>query len=366
MVTNFDNPVLYITNPPLLVGTGACTYILEINKLIKNAKVLSIKEKNNLKLKENEFNLSAKTWLNELLYAPINNILTALKLIKSSSIIHFNPFTLSEILLSLISKIYGKKIVTTYHSNLILDSPSFNLIRIFENIRRIFVYNSFLLVSDKIVFITNSQKEIFSKKCPFRDILNKKSVTINNFISEEYIIKKKRSNSKRLNILFVGRLEKKKGVHDLISVTELLNRESILFNIIGSGELEKKINASKNINLIGRVDRDKILRYYDKSKILILPSYTEVFPLTILEAMARGLVILVSDIPGMREIVREGRNGYLFPPGDLNKMKELIICLKNNPKEIERISKNNLRDVWKFTLRRQIPKYVKLYNSILK
>ena len=90
------------------------------------------------------------------------------------------------------------------------------------------------------------------------------------------------------------------------------------------------------------------------------------FPVVIQEAMARGLVILVSDIPGMREIVKDGRNGYLFPPGDVENMKELIIYLKNNPKEIERISNNNLKDIWKFTADSQIPKYVKFYEEVLK
>jgi glycosyltransferase involved in cell wall biosynthesis len=82
--------------------------------------------------------------------------------------------------------------------------------------------------------------------------------------------------------------------------------------------------------------------------------------------MARGLVILVSDIPGMREIIKEGRNGYLFPPGDVERMKEIILYLKNNPKDVERISKNNLKDICKFTTEKQVPKYIKVYKEVLK
>jgi glycosyltransferase involved in cell wall biosynthesis len=87
--------------------------------------------------------------------------------------------------------------------------------------------------------------------------------------------------------------------------------------------------------------------------------------MVILEAMARGLVILVSDIPGMREIVKEGRNGYLFPPGDIKKIKEKILYLKNNPKEIRRISENNLKDIWKFTTEKQVSKYLEVYKAVL-
>jgi hypothetical protein len=46
-------------------------------------------------------------------------------------------------------------------------------------------------------------------------------------------------------------------------------------------------------------------------------------------------------------------------------MKEIIIFLKNNPDEIKRISKNNLKDIHKFTSKNQIPKYIKVYNEII-
>ncbi|HII00170.1 TPA: glycosyltransferase family 4 protein [Methanosarcinaceae archaeon] len=82
--------------------------------------------------------------------------------------------------------------------------------------------------------------------------------------------------------------------------------------------------------------------------------------------MARGLVILVSDLPGMREIIKEGRNGYLFPSGDVEKMKELIFYLMNNPEEMEQMSKNNIKDIWKFTNEKQASKYLNLCEEALK
>ena len=105
--------------------------------------------------------------------------------------------------------------------------------------------------------------------------------------------------------------------------------------------------------------------YYDRCQILFFPSYTEAFGITILEAMARGLVLLISDIPGIREFVKEGRNGYLFPPGDVEKMKELFLYLKQNPGEIERISRNNLVDAQQFTVEKQAKKYLEVYRNVL-
>jgi glycosyltransferase involved in cell wall biosynthesis len=96
-----------------------------------------------------------------------------------------------------------------------------------------------------------------------------------------------------------------------------------------------------------------------------MPSYSESFGITILEAMARGLAILVSDIPGMREKIIADRNGYLFPPGDINKMKERLLFLKDNPQEINRISRNNLEDVQQFTVEKQANQYLEVYRNCL-
>jgi glycosyltransferase involved in cell wall biosynthesis len=197
--------------------------------------------------------------------------------------------------------------------------------------------------------------------------LKRDSNVINNFIEDEKIVgEKEKLRVRNMGVLFVGRLSKAKGFDDYLSLINATNSKKIEFKIVGEGVLSEKIPKKHNVHSLGQIPHRKIWEAYDQSKVFILPSYTEVFPMTILEAMARGLVILVSDIPGMREIIKEGRNGYIFPPGDIEKIKEIILYLKNNPKEIERISKNNLKDIWKFTAEKQVPKYIKVYEEVLK
>lgn len=227
------------------------------------------------------------------------------------------------------------------------------------------VFNIWVLFADKLLFITQGQKKEYKEITLFEKKFEKKSTIIPNFIERNYIKNNKKIFRKRLpKVLFIGRLEKLKGFYDLINLKRVISEGNVSFSIVGEGKIPlNKYNDFKNY---GKVTPDKMKKIYDKHEILILPSYTEVFPMVILEAMARGLVILVSDLPGMREIVKEGRNGYLFPPGDIEKMKEIILYLKNNPKEIERISKNNLKDIHKFTTEKQIPKYLKVYEDILK
>ena len=144
-----------------------------------------------------------------------------------------------------------------------------------------------------------------------------------------------------------------------------LQEEEIEFLLVGYGPLQNPEGISKNVTMVGRVPNEDLFHHYDRCQILFFPSYTEAFGITILEAMARGLVLLVSDIPGIREFVQEGRNGYLFPPGDVKKMKELFLYLKDNPGDIERISRNNLTDVQQFTVEKQAKKYLDLYRNVL-
>jgi len=293
--------------------------------------------------------------------------------ILKSDIIHIhNIMTISSLIPAFLAFMYNKRLILTQHNNLYMNSfkVSNPISSIIFNIRSIITTNLIPLIAKKIIFITEAQKKRYLSYCIFKNILNKKSIVIPNFIDKGKIINSRR-NQNKINLLFVGRLAYWKGFQDLIKIPDELNDINYLF--IGEDKkkelfnvLVEKIKYNKNIIYYPKVIHEKILSYYDQSNVFILPSYSEVFPMTILEAMARGLVILVSDIPGMREIIKEGRNGYLFPPGDIEKMKELILYLKNNPKEIERISKNNLKDIHKFTAEKQVPKYIKVYEELLK
>ena len=248
------------------------------------------------------------------------------------------------------------KLVSTYHTNLMAKN---GVKRIYGNLIKILIVNLLTPLSDKMIFISRAQMYDFYKLCLFKETFKKKSIFVYNFINKKMIINQKKRCGP--NIIFVGRYTKVKGFYDLLELAKKI--PEVRFGLTGSNYSGK---LPKNVKNNGVVDNKAIWDYYDKNNILILPSYTEVFPMVILEAMARGLVILVSDIPGMREIIKEGRNGYFFQTGDTQKMKEIILYLKNSPKEVERISKNNLKDIHKFTAEKQVPKYIRIYEEVLK
>lgn len=284
-------------------------------------------------------------------------------LIKNGIVLFNYYFDLASLILLVQSFLRKNKNIVSFHT---FFKKEIIFIDILYSIKRFILLNFALFFADKLIFLTNAQKDFFQRSALSKKTFLQKSIIIHNGIDGGKILKDKINVSNEFNLIYIGRLVSQKGLNSISSLSE----EKDLFSefiIIGLGnrKYEKIFEKNNNLKYYKEIKNEDIYKYYDSSTALILPSYSEVFPMTVLEAMARGLIILVSDIPGMREIIKEGRNGYLFPPGDINKIKEIIFYLKNHPRKIRRISANNLKDVQKFTVKKQIQKYLKVYREIL-
>lgn len=127
--------------------------------------------------------------------------------------------------------------------------------------------------------------------------------------------------------LFVGRLVGDKGVNELVEAFTRLrvkytNTKLVLVgnyetNLDPVSELTRnRIESSDSIEACGPKYGDDLLRKYVDADCLVMPSYREGFPNTVLEAGAMGLPSIVTDINGSREIIIEGQNGLIVPPKD--------------------------------------------------
>lgn len=143
------------------------------------------------------------------------------------------------------------------------------------------------------------------------------------------------------NLLFLGFIYQKKGIFDLIDVivqNKEKYRDRLKLYVGGTGQeyarLIDTINAN-NINdiviLCGWVNEDDKIKLLNIADAYILPSYVEGLPMSILEAMSYGMPILSTPVGGIPEIVENGVNGFLFPPGDKQAMQNSINKLISNP-----------------------------------
>lgn len=120
--------------------------------------------------------------------------------------------------------------------------------------------------------------------------------------------------------LFAGRLTQTKGIETLLAAYR--SRVSLPpLHIVGDGELAPAVRAAAawdaRICYRGRLERDEVLVEMGGAACLVFPSvWYENFPVTIVEAFARGLAVVASRIGAVADLVEDGRTGLLFEPGD--------------------------------------------------
>jgi len=175
---------------------------------------------------------------------------------------------------------------------------------------------------DKLIFVSQKAKLNFEEM--FAQKYCNKITVIKNGINGHTIEKKSnssfRSESNTVNLMIIGRLQNIKGHKELIDVFyELLKKyKNIKLIIAGEGEEKERIqhqverfNISDKVDLKGYIPVEDVIC---ESDIVILPSYTESFPLVLLEAMAAGKAIISTLVGGVPEIIEDGKNGFLIEP----------------------------------------------------
>lgn len=137
--------------------------------------------------------------------------------------------------------------------------------------------------------------------------------------------------------------------------------------IIGNGELFDKINQSiiekklqGNIVLVG--EKKDVFNHLISHKFFLLPSLSEGNPLALLEAMSCGLVPIVTNVGGAKDIVGKD-NGYLVDPYDVNSLVKAMEEVLINPSQNEKYSKVNFDKSRKFNIENTANEYLKLFES---
>lgn len=354
-----SSKILYISHDALNTGTGSSVYVNRLMGYFKKSNAVTFRNNYSLNDVEKELNLKALNKFNEILWAKYPKIKLFISKIKSSNIIHDNPICFYNIFLFIICKWYGKRVVSTFHSNMEFNILSFT--RLLELMRYFIVLNFYIIFGDTLIFVSESQRNNLARFSLFKRALLKKSMVIYNFSDFKPIKIKRKENI--LRIIFVGRLIESKGFMNFLKLAELMKDEDVEFLIVGKGELEKEIKPQKNLRYLGRLDNKEMPKVYDKCAILVFPSYSESFSLVVLEAMSRGLAVIGSDIPSIQECIKDGINGYTVGSNNISKMREFILELKNNPKLLSEISKNNIKDSLNYSPEKQIAKYVLAYSA---
>ncbi|MDF5734344.1 MULTISPECIES: glycosyltransferase family 4 protein [unclassified Nostoc] len=183
-----------------------------------------------------------------------------------------------------------------------------------------------------------------------------------------------RLGSKKANLLFLGRIGERKGAFDLIKAFSLLptehkSRSSLI--MAGDGDIEQARNLVTTLNLeayiklpgwIGSHERDILLTEAD---VFVLPSYNEGLPLSMLEAMAWELPVIVTPVGGIPEIVTQSENGLIVDPGNIEQLSDAIKSLiENEPLRLS-LGMKARTTVFPLDIKKHWVYFMDLYCSVL-
>lgn len=138
-------------------------------------------------------------------------------------------------------------------------------------------------------------------------------------------------------IVFVGRVVAIKGLFPFLEALKDTNPK-IKLCIIGKGSAEeplkaqaKRLGIEDRVMFTGPLDMDGVYKWIQKSSLLVLPSFYETHGIVLLEANICGKPVIASHVTGPDEVIIPGKNGYLFPPGDVEEMRLAINKIFDDP-----------------------------------
>lgn len=166
------------------------------------------------------------------------------------------------------------------------------------------------------------------------------------------------------HLVFVGRLNPQKCPLFLIDVLRQLPSRDWRLTVVGDGELMPELRErvssaglAERVRLTGWLDGPAVERVLQDADIFLLPSTFEGLPVAATEALKHGLALLVSDIPGLHDVVDDGVNGFRLPPGDAALWAEKIGSLLGQPSRLAAMQQASWEKVQTFDLRHRAAQY---------
>lgn len=162
-----------------------------------------------------------------------------------------------------------------------------------------------------------------------------------------------RPHTSKIRFVFIGRLLAEKGINEYIAAAKLVKQKypSAEFLVLGGldeenpGGLRKfEIDTLISDNIIiypGHVD--DVPKWIADSSVFVLPSYREGLPRSAQEAMAIGRAVITTDVPGCRETVEKGVNGFIVPPWNAELLAEAMIKFIKQPRLIDEMGLESYR-----------------------
>ena len=222
-----------------------------------------------------------------------------------------------------------------------------------------------LRLSTTVVAISNAVKNFYENSIWYKGV-NFQVIYNGIDLDRFFKIKRKERNNASLYFLTVASLTPKKGHLQFLEILKNLKELEYEWHLVGDGpekphieDRARELGLEKNIIFHGV--RKDVENFYQEADLFILPSLWEGFGLVLIEAMAAGVPVFASDVDGVKEIVKDGKNGVLF-----NYLKndnaERLRAVVDNKGLIKSLSNQGMVESEKFSIEEMKNNYLIVYK----
>lgn len=235
------------------------------------------------------------------------------------------------------------KLVTIFHGS---DISVHSILKIFKD-----DYKKLFMTGELMVPISDLWRSRLEELgCPENKIkVNRMGIDSKQFKCRSF----DKPLSKKLKIITVARFTEKKGLTYALDAMAILQNQGVEFeySIIGGGELKSDIEnqiaklALKNVKLLGFQPQNKVSELLNESDVFLLPSITaksgdmEGIPVSLMEAMAMGLIAVSTYHSGIPELITDSKSGFLVPERNAEEIAKVALKIANDEINIEKIRK---------------------------
>ena len=224
-----------------------------------------------------------------------------------------------------------------------------------------------LSTTDVVVVLSESWRSYILEVAPKANI-----VVLPNYVEIPEPVVQSKDNTK-INLLFLGMVSNRKGVHDLIKAFAAVvkNVPQFYLHIAGDGDVGLAKEYAHELGLdsyieflgwVGNTEKNKLLNDAD---IFVLPSYNEGLPVSILEAMSFGIPVISTKVGGIPELIEDEVSGFLIKPGDIHALQNRLEQLASDLGMRNRIGSAGKEIIkQRFSKDIVLPKLELLYESL--
>ncbi len=255
---------------------------------------------------------------------------------RKADVLHAN-WSINGVLAGIAGWLFDKPVITTLRGS---DVNLMEKSRLMRQLVRICLFRS-----ERIVTVSPSLKKILTEEFPrYLDKVN----VISNGVEQAFFNAGENTEVKNTNgeqaepvrFLYAGNLTAGKGVHLILEAATSLSTDNWYLDIVGDGPERKKLEAYCRDNFLessvffhGSVAPEDMPMCMGRADAFVFASFAEGRPNAVLEAMAARLPVIAAAIPAVLDLIKNGRQGFLFPPGDTEKMREHMAFLLSHPAE---------------------------------